>query len=359
MDPLSALRQAIVNGKPVEVEKDSIIIDGTSYPANIQTAYRSASGALLNLISIWTLYECRTLPYQEYMAKALREKSQLVIVTEKDTLLQYLEGKTDASAHIDRSQLSGAVSSGAAALGSTEVVEEKKSDIEVILTNEFDFVTRASVLDAVTTRNLRDEIFGLFTSPTDKPDVQSQTPGEKRELVTAPQAVPSNRRRVARDVMSNFRGTPYIIVPPGTGSLINIYNIKKLLEDNEFVHPDRARETWQGPKPQKITVNRKLSDGTIQEFRVVDSPNAMQRLDWIKVVAIFCAGPEWQFRGWKWDRVPQPDPITKELVEPEDYTPVQIFSRGMSIKHHCLVSYCIPPLFNYHIIFFFTFLLSY
>ncbi len=48
----------------------------------------------------------------------------------------------------------------------------------------------------------------------------------------------------------------------------------------------------------------------------------------MKVVAVFAAGPEWQFKGWKWGKVAAPDALTKVIREPEDIAPIKIFDKS-------------------------------
>ena len=33
-------------------------------------------------------------------------------------------------------------------------------------------------------------------------------------------------------------------------------------------------------------------------YRIVDNPLRLERKDWERVVAVFVAGPAWQFKGW-------------------------------------------------------------
>jgi parafibromin len=53
----------------------------------------------------------------------------------------------------------------------------------------------------------------------------------------------------------------------------------------------------------------------------------------LKVVAVFAAGPDWQFKGWKWGEVGKPGPDGR-AVEPDDVPPVKIFNRALGFHVH-------------------------
>ena len=35
-------------------------------------------------------------------------------------------------------------------------------------------------------------------------------------------------------------------------------------------------------------------------YRLIDNVTHLERKDWERVVAVFVAGPQWQFKGWPW-----------------------------------------------------------
>jgi parafibromin len=51
------------------------------------------------------------------------------------------------------------------------------------------------------------------------------------------------------------------------------------------------------------------------------------------VVAVFAAGPDWQFKGWKWGDQPRKLPDGR-VVEADDCPPVKIFNRAMGFHVH-------------------------
>ena len=125
--------------------------------------------------------------------------------------------------------------------------------------------------------------------------------------------------------------TPIIIVPPGTKPILTMYNVKEFLENNHFETneevikrggtrvkysalapwlcrppffssflPARSSATLVDavpPLPPVVNIQRKR-DGQTVNYRVTDSPAELRPEDWARVVAVFVAGPEWQFRDW-------------------------------------------------------------
>jgi parafibromin len=66
-------------------------------------------------------------------------------------------------------------------------------------------------------------------------------------------------------------------------------------------------------KPLNVTLTRdpkKLSSTSLPKFLVLDAVDTLKDGDWERVVAVFATGPDWQFKGWKWEK------------------PVDIFSNG-------------------------------
>lgn len=47
-----------------------------------------------------------------------------------------------------------------------------------------------------------------------------------------------------------------------------------------------------------VVINRKRDGNIVAAYRVVDNPQTLTTAEWDRVVAVFVAGPEWQFRSW-------------------------------------------------------------
>jgi hypothetical protein len=144
---------------------------------------------------------------------------------------------------------------------------------------------------------------------------------------------------------NEYRGsTPIIIVPPSMTSPLNLFNVQRLLEGGQWVSPEAARQAAQdeggsGEKPTRVTLKRVDARGNRCQYYVTDNAAALDRRDWLKVVAVFAMGPEWQFAGWKWGEKRRPGPpgpggLPGPEVEPPDVPPVTIFSRTLGFHVH-------------------------
>ncbi|KAJ1719786.1 accessory factor associated with RNA polymerase II [Coemansia biformis] len=82
--------------------------------------------------------------------------------------------------------------------------------------------------------------------------------------------------------------------------MVNMYNIKSLLQDHTFVD-GRAEMEKGGAKPREIHVEHTMaSTGQTMRFRVVDSVQDFGEADWTSLVCVFTQGAAWQFKGWQW-----------------------------------------------------------
>lgn len=120
--------------------------------------------------------------------------------------------------------------------------------------------------------------------------------------------------------MAHFRGTPIIIVPAAATSAITLHNAAAFLQDGRYLTPAEARAAaGSEPKPAKVTIRRRDGRGVLCQYHVIDNVALLQRADWMKVVAVFALGPEWQFKGWRWGRTD----------ERPDVTPTEVFDRAV------------------------------
>ena len=340
------------------------MIDGVKYAGSAQTAFRGADNRLLELarvVAFWDFQVKADLPYGEYVKACGARKVGFVIITDRDVLAGYLKGTRDAAGRIDaRAAGEGATSAAAAAGGAGGAVStaittatggavapaaEAALTIKAALQLEQLVRTRASVLECPT-RNLREKVFEHFAAAAGAASTVAPAvalaggvgAGAKRggngaagaSTAASATAVPTAALKRARaDPLASFRGTPIIVVPAAVSSMINMFNAKSLLLDGAFVRPDDARAAAGGEKAAKITLRRTDSRGAASQYYVIDDPTKLARHDWLKVVAVFAAGPEWQFKGWKWGKVAAPDVLNPKVIkEPEDIAPVKIFDKG-------------------------------
>ena len=93
---------------------------------------------------------------------------------------------------------------------------------------------------------------------------------------------------------------PIIIVPasasPGNLCLLNAI---QFLKDGKYVNGEdlqteaRMRESHK----ESVTFEKRVNDRRVT-FEVYDSVTSFTKLQWKRVVAVFAAGPSWQFKDW-------------------------------------------------------------
>lgn len=143
--------------------------------------------------------------------------------------------------------------------------------------------------------------------------------------------------------MANFRGTPIIIVPAAATSAITLHNAAAFLQEGRYMPPAEARAAaGSEPKPQKVTIRRRDARGVLCQYHIIDNVALLQRADWMKVVAVFALGPEWQFKGWRWGRTD----------DRPDVTPTEVFDRtvGFHLMYEGDVPHVNVPKWNVKIL---------
>ncbi|ORY44642.1 RNA pol II accessory factor, Cdc73 family-domain-containing protein [Leucosporidium creatinivorum] len=108
---------------------------------------------------------------------------------------------------------------------------------------------------------------------------------------------------------------PIIIISPSSTALISMHNVRKLLEESIFVHPEEARIQAGTAAEDMVQVSHARTTSSIssslngqQEARkaryfVVDGVEALAKFGpdaWDRVVCVMTTGQEWQFRPYKW-----------------------------------------------------------
>ncbi|XP_066293579.1 parafibromin-like [Branchiostoma lanceolatum] len=130
----------------------------------------------------------------------------------------------------------------------------------------------------------------------------------RKSQVPVPQSIPrpvsaakpqQPAKRVSR--------TPIIIIPAASTSLITLYNAKDLLQDLKFVSMQEKKQMGMKKENEVLLQRRKevVQPGGVAQtvtvpYRVIDTPNKLTGDEWERVVAVFCQGPAWQFKGWPW-----------------------------------------------------------
>ncbi|KAL5483780.1 hypothetical protein EMCRGX_G020194 [Ephydatia muelleri] len=141
--------------------------------------------------------------------------------------------------------------------------------------------------------------------------VTQQQGGEKPSNNNKGAAAQNNNKRTASDDSSNDlprkkdhrSRTPIIIVPAATTSVITMYNARDFLEEFRYV-PSEEKKTSGVKREVEMIIHRKKPHPTQPgqslsiPYRVIDNPLRLSPQEWKQVVAVFVAGPTWQFKGW-------------------------------------------------------------
>lgn len=104
-----------------------------------------------------------------------------------------------------------------------------------------------------------------------------------------------NQKRISR--------TPIIIIPAAASSLITMFNARDILQDLKYVTTEEKRSAG-AKKESEILLQRRKEASVTVPYRVVECPQKLNNAEWERVVAVFVAGPAWQFKGWPWDGNP-------------------------------------------------------
>ena len=98
------------------------------------------------------------------------------------------------------------------------------------------------------------------------------------------------------------RAMPIIMLPQGRTALINMINGIQFMQHCSYLD-EKARVGVKKPDTSKpVVIERKLADGRTTKYQLVDQAKSLQPQDWARVVMVVIQGPEWQFKGWKWEK---------------------------------------------------------
>ncbi|KAF9544108.1 accessory factor associated with RNA polymerase II [Mortierella hygrophila] len=343
-DPLSLLREFTIakrepslvdaSGATVQELTDATSVvfdDGTKqfkFARSTPTNYRrGASDEFYTLETLLFLLQRSTQSVAEYSLEGAQKMIPTVSILDKRLVLDYLQGATAHSANIvyqtesnkrvgddvvDNNQYSGAKKP------KTTTHSAPGNDSEVlslIMSKERLAKTTASVLrGSKSFANIQkngSEILmgkGKDDKGIKKPDPRqpgaatpassTARPGASSSSQTPrPSANPSQARPKSASRM------PIIIVPAAVTSMITMYNIKQLLEGQEFADSGDIRNKGEA-KPNRLKIHRRMkpNETTKVPYEVIDNTDILRPEDWDRVVCVFTTGAEWQFKKFKWQK---------------------------------------------------------
>ncbi|KAJ2080558.1 accessory factor associated with RNA polymerase II [Coemansia sp. RSA 988] len=334
-DPLELLRRYSIEKKPIELvdaegnlTKDLLQAttvrfgEDASFPRDAPTRYlRSNSEADHYLLSaLLHFLDRRDQSFYEYMKATNTMGLQTVSFGDRIGLLDYLTGKTasipsagstgsadkhDTAASSDagqtRSRAATHASSTAAAGASTSISADgalsadSAADIARSIARRERCLLNTST--ALSSNKSFAHVSGLVKELFPSKPVSKDAGSAAASASAAGQPLtPGDRHKSSR----RKRRDPTIVMPAATTAMMNMYNIKALLQDHEFVESRSVMEKG-GLKPREIFVEHVMpSTGQTLRFRVVDSVQEFGEADWNSLVCVFTQGAAWQFKNWLW-----------------------------------------------------------
>jgi len=302
VDPLDLMRNTLVMQSKPNKQGDFLVFsvegESASIPMTFEVGVRSRSGDYLDMGSIWFMMERvkfnedneENLPYN--LRTCADHNHKFISAGERKELLYYLEGKTNAlQSLVDNPPLftiTGPMSPGrrspkkrpidpAQLLLEATMREEKK--LRANAESLHSGIDPRIALEAIETA--RAELTGEIDSQLQKPMRAYQYHEEMRQ-----------QNLLYEIRMRGYR--PTIVVPQTQSSVINILNIKQLLEHGRWSKP--TSDMWRS-RPKEEFVAHTVG-GELFEFRVVDSTAKFTKNDWKSTVAVIVDGKDWQLKGW-------------------------------------------------------------
>lgn len=313
-DPLELLQQYTTAQKPIELlDAEGNLADDllktttvrfgedASFPRDTPTTYSRGNNEtdLYTLSALIHFLAHRDQSFYEYMKTSNTMGLQSVSFGDRSHLVDYLTGKapkktTTQSTSMDvvdekqNEQKRAKNRLGGDKKQSTGTANDIARDI---IRRERTLVTPSSAL-------------GSNKSFARVPDlVRDLLPAKKHAKTTTAEAdtataaaepTKANKRQRRRD-------HPIIVVPAATTAMLNMYNIKQLLQDHQLAD-GRAVMEQGGPKPRECFVEHTMKGGSGKtvKFKVVDAVQDFSETDWNSVVCVFTQGAAWQFKNWVW-----------------------------------------------------------
>lgn len=194
------------------------------------------------------------------------------------------------------------------------VLEDRNSALQGMYHPDADDAKAATALGVVRTNSdllgLRAMLAPRLEAAKQRLHPQNRSSHSSSSVRAAPSAVKPARKSRAQD--------PIILLSNSPTALVNMFNVKALLQDGVFVPPDVAREQAGGVAELVVTLRPPASEGPAsgpttaltRRILVVDSAEAVNRLGsgapgtdqdpWNRVVAVFTTGQTWQFKAYRW-----------------------------------------------------------
>ncbi|KAJ2157992.1 accessory factor associated with RNA polymerase II [Coemansia sp. RSA 552] len=337
-DPLALLREYTVANKTIELlgADGNLTTDllqaatvrfgeDASFPRDTPTRYLRSNSESdhYTLSALLHFLDHRNQSFYEYMKTTNTLGLQTVSFGDRNGLLDYLTGKTadtsvtdgvDAGdkgtiadgagdsvrSRLHTGELAASAGTGPATAAASGLGGESASDISrgIIRRERVLLTTSTSLSSNRSFAHVSGLVKELFPA---KAAAGAKGPAAAAATVAAGKpAAGSTGSGSRRKASHRKRRDPIIVVPAATTAMVNMYNIKKLLQDHEFAD-GRAIMEQGGLKPRELFVEHTMpTTGQSMRFRVVDSVQDFGDADWNSLVCVFTQGAAWQFKNWIW-----------------------------------------------------------
>lgn len=141
-----------------------------------------------------------------------------------------------------------------------------------------------------------------FSQPSQAPPPPPPEPEGRRAAMPPPQqktqqlVVPKPVARASAPTQPKM--TPLILVPSSASTLLNMYNIKRFLEEGVFVPPEEARAANPNKEVYVRCLRREGRDPKRPVKYHVTDRDPTRKEDWDRLVSVGVLGKAWQFKRW-------------------------------------------------------------
>ncbi|KAK3827840.1 MAG: RNA pol II accessory factor, Cdc73 family-domain-containing protein [Benniella sp.] len=335
-DPLSLLREFTIAKKPITLINASggLVTELTdashvvfkddantfTFPRTVPTNYRrGASDEMYTLETLLFLLQRANQSVAEYSLEGAQKHIPIVSILDKRSVLEYLTGVTSTSSNIvyQSTETSKRPRDDATDDQQDDPAKRRKSIaqqgrpddnemVRLIISRERLARTTASILRGKKSfANIQKIGASILLkskskdekTPAKKPD--QRQPGavpSSSSSSSRPGTTPAATSSASQNKSRSSSRTPIIIVPAALTSMLTMFNAKQFLEDQSYVDSLEIRNKGE-TKPARLVVEHKK-----KQYHIIDNADSLKPDDWERVIAVFTAGAEWQFKRWKWSK---------------------------------------------------------
>lgn len=201
-----------------------------------------------------------------------------------------------------------------------DFVRRIRSKYEIVLLDRDDAL-RGKLMeeteDGVPSMRASSDLLALRTMVGPRIEAAKRRSAVPSKATTSSRAAPS--KPAAQGARKSRAQDPIILLSNSPTALVNMFNVKALLQDGVFIHPEEARQQAGGIPELVVTIRAPSADesatstgsGTLsRRILVVDNADAVNRLGnglpgsdqdpWSRVIAVFTTGQAWQFKSYRW-----------------------------------------------------------